>query len=90
MNHGRIEQAADPITLYESPKNLFVAAFIGAPSMNFVEGRLEKCDGGLLFRAEGGVEIGVSQEYRGRPAKAVDLTVVLGIRPEHTMNTDTD
>ncbi len=32
MNGGRIEQAADPITLYEKPRNLFVAAFIGAPS----------------------------------------------------------
>ena len=90
MNQGRIEQAADPITLYESPKNLFVAAFIGSPSMNFVEGRLEKRDEGLVFRAEGGVEIGVPQEYSGRLDKAVDLSVVLGIRPEHTMNTDDD
>ena len=35
MNGGRIEQAADPMTLYNRPVNQFVAAFIGAPSMNF-------------------------------------------------------
>ena len=35
MNGGRIEQAADPMILYNRPVNRFVAAFIGAPSMNF-------------------------------------------------------
>ncbi len=40
MNCGRIEQAADPITIYEKPSNLFVAGFMGAPSMNFIHGEL--------------------------------------------------
>ncbi|OJF97653.1 ABC transporter ATP-binding protein [Pararhizobium antarcticum] len=89
MNQGRIEQAADPITLYESPKNLFVAAFIGAPSMNFIEGRLDSSDGNLCFRAEGDVAIPVSARLAERLTTAIGKAVVLGIRPEHTMIADT-
>lgn len=85
MNQGRIEQAADPITLYESPKNLFVAAFIGAPSMNFVEGRLDSSDGGVSFRSEGDVTIPVPAPLADRLSMAIGQAVVLGIRPEHTM-----
>ncbi len=85
MNQGRIEQAADPITLYESPKNLFVAAFIGAPSMNFIEGRLDSTDGNVFFRADGDVAIPVPAPTAGRLATAIGQAVVLGIRPEHTM-----
>ncbi len=88
MNQGRIEQAADPITLYESPKNLFVAAFIGAPSMNFVEGMLEADDGGVVFRAEGGVAIAVPAGVAEHVSAGIGQAVVLGIRPEHTMTAD--
>ncbi|NRQ16811.1 ABC transporter ATP-binding protein [Ensifer sesbaniae] len=88
MNQGRIEQAADPITLYEAPANLFVAAFIGAPSMNFVEGQLERGDGGLQFRADGGVAIKIAESRAEKLGAFVGQTVVLGIRPEHTMAAD--
>ncbi|MBX5174415.1 sn-glycerol-3-phosphate ABC transporter ATP-binding protein UgpC [Rhizobium sp. NZLR1b] len=88
MNQGRIEQAADPITLYESPKNLFVAAFIGAPSMNFVQGRLEAGDGGVVFRAEGDVAIAVPARMEEHLSGGIGQAVVLGIRPEHTMTAD--
>ncbi|TCA61180.1 sn-glycerol-3-phosphate ABC transporter ATP-binding protein UgpC [Rhizobium pisi] len=88
MNQGRIEQAADPITLYESPKNLFVAAFIGAPSMNFVEGRLEASDGGVVFRAEDDVAIPVPTDIVEHLSEGIGKAVVLGIRPEHTMTAD--
>jgi len=36
MNRGRIEQAADPITNYEKPSNLFVVGFMSAPSMHLI------------------------------------------------------
>ncbi|ARM90948.1 MULTISPECIES: ABC transporter ATP-binding protein [Rhizobium] len=88
MNQGRIEQAADPITLYESPKNLFVAAFIGAPSMNFVEGRLEADGGGVVFRADGDVAITVPARMVKHLSAGIGQAVVLGIRPEHTMTAD--
>ncbi|GCA49974.1 sn-glycerol-3-phosphate import ATP-binding protein UgpC [Sinorhizobium sp. KGO-5] len=85
MNQGRVEQAADPITLYQAPSNLFVAAFIGAPSMNFIDGILERGDGGLSFRAPGNVTLQLPGERAQKLAAYLGQAVVLGIRPEHTM-----
>jgi multiple sugar transport system ATP-binding protein len=83
MHAGRIEQAADPITLYEQPRNLFVAAFIGAPSMNFIEGGIVEQGGALAFRAPGGVDFPVPADRQAAYRPAVGTAVVLGIRPEH-------
>ena len=38
LNAGNIEQVGSPLELYRSPKNRFVAGFIGCPTMNFIEG----------------------------------------------------
>ena len=38
LNAGRIEQIGSPLELYRSPRNLFVAGFIGSPKMNFISG----------------------------------------------------
>lgn len=38
LNAGNIEQVGSPLELYRSPKNLFVAGFIGSPKMNLIEG----------------------------------------------------
>lgn len=38
LNAGRIEQVGSPLELYRSPRNLFVAGFIGSPKMNFITG----------------------------------------------------
>ncbi|PWE53868.1 sugar ABC transporter ATP-binding protein [Metarhizobium album] len=84
MNQGRIEQAADPITLYESPRNLFVAAFIGAPSMNFIEGSLDQGDGGPVFRGQDGVSVPIPAERVSALSPYAGQAVILGIRPEHT------
>jgi multiple sugar transport system ATP-binding protein len=81
MNAGRIEQAADPITLYEAPRNLFVAAFIGSPSMNFLDGHMATGPEGPQFRTADGVAIPTPL----RSEIADGLAVVLGIRPEHTV-----
>ena len=42
MKDGVIQQIDDPLTLYQKPKNLFVAGFIGSPSMNVFEGTLHR------------------------------------------------
>src|SRR6185436_6933365 len=52
MKDGVIQQIADPISLYDKPKNKFVAGFIGSPSMNFIEGTLVKRAGGLFFNED--------------------------------------
>lgn len=83
MNQGRIEQAADPITLYERPANRFVASFIGAPSMNFLDGRVSADGEGMRFVAEGNVSIALPAALKGRLRPEQQLT--LGVRPEHVL-----
>ena len=55
LNGGRIEQVGTPMELYESPKSLFVAGFIGSPRMNFVTGS--------LANAQGAHTVGVRPEH---------------------------
>ena len=72
MRDGRILQVDTPQALYARPENLFVAAFIGSPSMNLVEAELS--DGAVVF---GGHRIPVPK------AKRPDLRrAIVGIRPE--------
>jgi multiple sugar transport system ATP-binding protein len=74
MREGRVEQIGPPLTLYDRPDNLFVAGFIGSPSMNFFPGRVE--DG--HFAADCGLKLPL-------PAVRSALTgrAIYGIRPEH-------
>ena len=74
MRDGRIVQVDVPQRLYQSPNDLFVAAFIGSPSMNLVEAVI---DGDEI--AFGQFRVPLSHERR--PPRGVDR-VVLGIRPE--------
>ncbi len=84
MNAGRIEQAADPITLYDAPANRFVAGFIGAPSMNFLDARLEQRGEGLVVVLSDGSAHAVPADRAARLAAETGRPVVLGIRPENT------
>jgi ABC-type sugar transport system ATPase subunit len=75
---GRIQQIGRPIELYLAPVNRFVAGFIGTPSMNFVDGRLEEEDGVMVFAAEG-----AHVKLKGKLAGAgSSQPITLGIRPE--------
>jgi multiple sugar transport system ATP-binding protein len=80
MREGLIQQIADPQTIYERPANMFVAGFIGSPTMNFLTGTLELAEGGLLLRHGDGALplVGLEQDVAGFVGK----TVVAGIRPE--------
>ena len=78
MHDGRVEQIGGPLELYDTPRNLFVAGFIGSPAMNFLPG---------VHRRDGGVPV-VELEGGGRvpapPSAAPDgARVILGVRPEH-------
>ncbi len=83
MNNGVIEQASDPVTLYQKPANLFVAAFIGAPSMNFIEGELVSDNGDLFFKSTDGVSLRMPKDKVADYKGSMGIPVVLGIRPEH-------
>jgi multiple sugar transport system ATP-binding protein len=86
MKDGAIMQVADPLTLYRQPENLFVAGFIGSPPMNLLKGKVEKGDGGLIFKEtadENAVTIPLKGAVEAVAAKVVGKPIVLGIRPEH-------
>jgi multiple sugar transport system ATP-binding protein len=84
MRGGLLQQIADPKELYDRPKNLFVAEFIGSPAMNLVVADVERAEGDIWV-AFGPHRLRLAPEtlerhpglsaYEGRP-------VVLGIRPE--------
>jgi multiple sugar transport system ATP-binding protein len=74
MREGRILQTDRPQKLYEEPKDLFVAAFIGSPAMNLVEARVDGRD--LVFG-----QYRLPLDAARRPA-GTNRNVVLGIRPE--------
>jgi multiple sugar transport system ATP-binding protein len=79
MRAGVIQQVGTPQELYERPRNLFVAGFIGSPSMNFLPGSLE--DGQL--RTPLG-DIALPDQVRAKAeAAGAGRTVIVGIRPEH-------
>src|SRR3712207_4226801 len=80
MRAGVIQQVDTPANLYENPGNLFVAGFIGSPSMNFLPGRLQ---GGSVNTPIG--DIPLPDRLRQGVESGGDGTreVIVGIRPEH-------
>jgi len=79
MRAGVIQQVGTPEELYERPRNLFVAGFIGSPAMNFLPATLE--DGQLRtplgdIALPAGVRAKVDQAGAGR-------NLIMGLRPEH-------
>jgi multiple sugar transport system ATP-binding protein len=76
MRAGVIQQVDTPGHLYENPANLFVAGFIGSPSMNFLPGRLEDSSLALPFGS-------FPLPDPLRPHAADGRDVLVGIRPEH-------
>jgi multiple sugar transport system ATP-binding protein len=82
MNRGVIMQRGAPLEVYDRPKNLFVAGFIGAPSMNFFTVRLAKIDGSPHLSAAG-VRVPLSEERMTHLGPWIDQEIILGVRPEH-------
>ena len=79
MHDGIVEQVGTPLDLYDKPDNLFVAGFIGSPSMNFLKGKLDAVAGRPVFKTEGGLIFNVGDA----PASSIGRPVTLGMRPEH-------
>lgn len=76
MKDGVIQQADSPLNLYERPANLYVAGFIGTPSMNFIPVQLE---GGELVAS--GFRVAVPEDRRGELEKFQGKSLVMGLRP---------
>jgi multiple sugar transport system ATP-binding protein len=76
---GHIQQIGRPIDIYRKPANRFVAGFIGTPRMNFVEGRVQREDGELVFISDG-ARVKLPRNLAA-PIEAAETTT-LGVRPE--------
>jgi len=82
MDHGRIMQYDKPDVLYDHPKSLFVAGFIGSPSMNFINCTfVEKNGKGLLDAGEFLYDVSELKDLIKMLSTSSEL--VLGVRPEH-------
>ena len=83
MRGGVIEQTGSPLEVYDFPKNLFVAQFIGSPGMNILEGKAKLSDGQTFV------------DFMGADIKLADglplengQSILLGARPEHLVLSD--
>jgi len=83
MNHGVVEQFGTPQDIYDHPATLFVAEFIGSPSMNFLrfEGNVQAGAKAVALRE---TQIALPELHETASGQ-----LVLGVRPEHVVLSDT-
>ncbi len=82
LRGGLLQQIDTPQRLYDHPANVFVAGFIGSPSMNFLSARLVEEDGGPCVAGDG-FQLSLVPEKATRVQDHVDREAIVGIRPEH-------
>jgi multiple sugar transport system ATP-binding protein len=83
MKDGKLQQVGTPLEVYEQPGNLFVAAFIGTPPMNFVKAKISE-DGTSLAASK--FSLPIPQSLRAVTAAHRGKNVVFGIRPENVVD----
>lgn len=82
MKDGLIQQVGTPLEVYEHPANLFVAGFVGSPSMNFIEGSLVSEEDRLFFRHRD-MSLKVPPSMADKLIDHLKEPITLGIRPDH-------
>lgn len=85
MNKGLLQQLDTPQNLYDRPANLFVAGFIGSPSMNFFPAKIRK-DGSSLYVEADGFSVKIPDDRVPTYAHLDGKEIILGIRPEDIHN----
>ena len=78
LRDGNVEQVGTPMDLYHTPANLFVAQFIGSPSMNIVPASASASGGKLVIEPDGGHKVSLNGAGQAIPDGAVQF----GVRPE--------
>jgi multiple sugar transport system ATP-binding protein len=81
MKDGVVQQVGEPLELYNTPANRFVAGFIGSPAMNFADVTLSSGHGGLWAEAPG-LRIGLPDAVAKRANGRNGAKATVGIRPE--------
>lgn len=82
LSDGLLQQIDTPRNLYNTPNNIFVAGFIGSPSMNFFDATLVG-EEGKLFLDTGDFRVQVPDDRKNAYNAYVGKEVVFGMRPEH-------
>ena len=82
MRDGRVQQTGTPLQVYGKPANKFVAGFIGAPAMNFIEVTV-RSEAGTTTVETAGLRLTVSAADARPLAAHHGRQVIMGIRPEH-------
>ncbi|AKU20237.1 ABC transporter ATP-binding protein [Massilia sp. NR 4-1] len=88
MRDGVVQQFGSPQQIYDQPDNLYVAGFIGSPSMNFLRGQLVRHGAGAAFALEHEGATTLLPLPADHPAAShfhqwLERELILGIRPEH-------
>ena len=89
MRDGYIQQIGTPQEVFNNPRNLFVAGFIGTPQMNFFDAQLTR-EGDKFFVEVGGIKVELDAEKEARllANNVQSQEVTLGVRPDHTTIAD--
>ena len=86
LKDGVLQQVGSPADIYNTPNNIFVADFMGSPSMNLVPAHLDKANGALvvnLKRADGSTTMLPLHQPSASAEAFVGRDVILGLRPEN-------
>jgi multiple sugar transport system ATP-binding protein len=81
MRSGVVQQIGTPDAIYEQPRNMFVASFLGNPPINFLEGRLAMEAGHIVFQ-RGQLTLTLPAHVTEKVGSQIGREVVLGIRAE--------
>ncbi|MBN2796071.1 MAG: sn-glycerol-3-phosphate ABC transporter ATP-binding protein UgpC [Clostridia bacterium] len=86
MNNGSIQQVDTPREIYNHPANMFVASFIGAPQMNFMDGKLIEENGQLLVDYNGfKLPLPEDKVKVAKEKGYINKELIIGCRPEDIM-----
>lgn len=89
MKDGFIQQIGTPQEVFDHPRNVFVAGFIGTPQMNFFDGELILKDGKYYVHTKGiTVELSAEKQKRLHEHNVQPQEITLGVRPEHLILSD--
>ncbi len=87
LNAGELQQIDTPFNLYHNPRNLFVAGFIGSPSMNFFDATLKE-EGGTMTVETSIFKLVIPAQHAEMYRDHVGSKVIFGIRPEDIHDVD--
>ena len=81
MKDGIVHQIDSPINIYNHPNNKFVAGFIGSPSINLFEGKINRKNKKLFFETNG-LSVEIPDEFVSILSQLEEDKIIMGIRPE--------